>query len=62
MRLWPWRRKRWSAVIVGLESGRETELGFIHFRDRVEADAWVARMNARTDVANPLTRYEVRSL
>jgi hypothetical protein len=51
-------RKRWTAAIVGMESGNVTELSFLAFRTIAQAREWVARANqGRPD--NGLTRYVV---
>jgi hypothetical protein len=47
--------KRYTIVIVGNESGSETELTFCRFWTREAAEEFVARSHT-----SELTRYEVR--
>lgn len=51
----PWRRKRWSIVIVGQESGNVTTVDFMRFHTRAEAQKWCDDSNADDGT---LTRFE----
>jgi hypothetical protein len=52
--------KRWTAAIVGTESGRVIEIGFVRFKRFADAAEWVATQNAKSD--SDLTRYEVKAI
>ena len=51
--------KRWTIVIIGQESGNETELSFMRtFRRREIERRFESVQRTKTD--NDLTRYEIR--
>jgi hypothetical protein len=43
-----WRFRRYGILIVGRSRGDETELGWLRFWTRRQAEAWVAKMQSRT--------------
>lgn len=63
----PWRLlrpKRWGVRIVGQESGNITDLPFLRFRTKAEADGWATENNITRsrELSAELTRYETYRL
>lgn len=54
-------RRRWIAVLVGMESGQETPLDFVWFWTEQGARAWADRLNAQHP-GDGLIRYDVRKV
>ena len=56
-------QQEWTAVLVGLESGQEIQLGFVTFNTEDEAKQWCTRMNGplpTQEGAGMWTRFEAR--
>lgn len=60
--MWPFRKMRYRAVIVGNESGNRSPLEFMRWHTEEDAKRWCALANQHDKMRDPLTTWEYEEI